>query len=382
MSSIDVMSDTTGKNIVSQLETQNILLTAIAGKDGGLPITDWESIRSIVRMGLAPKVFAIGDQLVCNHTTYGELAWDIIGFDHDVPVDATKTHSMTLQLHNVCDSFMCDAIEALYYAETELAAGTYNFTLLTGYDTAYGGGKTYQFTLTKPVPAGGQITFPWGYQKQAVDTKISTYASKTSTTVIETVPVTEGSEGTALTNTNHTHRMRYGSNRWSQSAVRQWLNSSADTGAWWTPTNNYDRPSAQVASKAGFLKGLDSDFIAVIGEVKKRTALNTVTDGGGYEDLNEKMFLISRGEIYGGNENSIDEGSPYPYYSEFSQLSAPGTGVDGNRIKYQSNTAKYWWLRSCISGYGNNVRNVTPTGNINSSNAYNTYGVAPACNIL
>ena len=55
------------------------------------------------------------------------------------------------------------APQALYFAETGLAAGTYNFKLLgTGYDEAYGGGKTYQFTLTQAVPVGGQLTFPVG----------------------------------------------------------------------------------------------------------------------------------------------------------------------------------------------------------------------------
>ncbi len=381
MSAIDVMSDTTGQNIAAKLDQQNILLTAIAGKNGGLPIKDWASVQSIVRMGLAPKVFAIGDQLVCNHETYGELVWDIIGFDHDVPTDSTKEHSMTIQLHNCCDALQFDATEALYYAEAELPAGTYNFTLLAGYDTTYGGGKTYQFTLTQAVPAGGQIMFPWGYNKQAVDTKISTYESRTATAAIESVSVTEGSEGTALTGTNHSHRIRYGSNRWSHSAIRQWFNSPSAANAWWKPMNNFDRPVNYVASKAGFLKGLDTDFLEVIGDVTKRSALNTVTDGGGYEDLIERFFLISRGEVYGGNENGVDEGTPYPYYSEFSDLTAPSTAVDANRIKYRNGSATYWWLRSCYSGSGDSVRYVHPTGNTRNY-AHGTYGVAPACNII
>ena len=80
----------------------------------------------------------------------------------------------------------------------EIAAGTYHFTLLAGYDTAYGGGKSYQFTLTKAVPAGGVIMFPWSYQKQASTVLVSTYESRTATTAIESVAVTEGTGGTAL----------------------------------------------------------------------------------------------------------------------------------------------------------------------------------------
>lgn len=377
-------------NSDSGLDADNVksAIDELTQKMGGVAkivVESWEDVQRIVRLGLAPKTFAIGDQLICNHATYGELVWDIIGFDHDVPNDDTQTHSMTIQLHSLLsDSLMYDAIEALYYAETELPAGTYNFTLLSGYDTAYGGGKTYYFTITKPVPAGGQIVFDWGYQKQAAECKISTYASQTSTTVIESVGVTEGSEGTALENTNHTHRARSGSGRWSQSAIRQWLNSDGEKSAWWNPSNIYDRPVKYASTNNGFLNGLDADFLAVIGEVTKRNALSPVADGGGYEDTTELMFLISRGEVYGGNENGINEGTPYPYYSENSDLSAAGTGADANRIKSKvgGNAAAYWRLRSCNSSYGNYVRLVNLTGNISSDTASNGYGVAPACNII
>lgn len=376
-------------NSDSGLDADNVksAIDELTQKMGGVAkivVESWEDVQKIVRLGLAPKTFAIGDQLICNHATYGELVWDIIGFDHDVPTDDTQTHSMTIQLHSLLsDSLMFDAIEALYYAETELPAGTYNFTLVSGYDTTYGGGKTYYFTIANPVPAGGQIVFNWGYQKQAAECKISTYASQTSTTVIESVGVTEGSEGTALENTNHTHRARYGSNRWSQSAIRQWLNSDGEKSAWWNPSNIYDRPVNYISTKNGFLNGLDADFLAVIGEVTKRNALNTVTDGGGYEDTTELMFLISRGEVYGGNENGINEGTPYPYYSENSDLSSAGTGTDANRIKSKvGGAATYWWLRSCYSGVGSSVRLVTPAGSIGYASAYYPTGVAPACNII
>ncbi len=97
-----------------------------------LQIESWQDVQDIVRQGLADKVFSVGEQLVCSHETYGELVWDIIGFDCDTPSDSTKTHSMTLQLHDILLNMQVDAAQALYYAETELPAGTYNFTLLAG----------------------------------------------------------------------------------------------------------------------------------------------------------------------------------------------------------------------------------------------------------
>ena len=368
-----------------KMDTQNALLAAIASNNGGIVVKSWKDIQAIVRLGLASKVFHIGDQLVCNKGDK-QLVWDIIGFDHDVPADAQFKHSMTIQLHDLLPSAMqFDGTEALFYCETELAAGTYHFTLLAGYDTAYGGGKSYQFTLTKAVPAGGVIMFPWSYQKQASTVLVSTYESRTATTAIESVAVTEGTGGTALDTLgecNHTHRIRYGSNNWKQSAMRQFLNSKGAAGTYWTPQTNFDRPPTWNASTAGFLSDLDEDFLEVVGEVTKRTVLNTVCDGGGYEDLTEKFFLISRSEAYAGNENGIEEGTPYEYYSLGSDLSAAGTGDDSNRIKYKGGSATYWWLRSPYSGNGNNVRIFTPSGYLGHYYAYSSNGVAPACNII
>ena len=377
---IGVPVNAADKAKVDKIDTLQSAVNVISDKVFRESPKTWADVQSIVRAGLANEYFSIGDQLTCSHDTYGTLTWDIIGIDCETPADTTKTHSLTLQLHRLCTTFVFDASEALYYADTELAAGTYNFTLLSGYDTAYGGGKTYQFTLANVVPAGGQIMFPWKYNTQAADTKISTYASKTSLTPIETVSVTEGSGGTALTSTNHTHCVRYGSNRWSKSLVRQWLNSTADAGAWWTPQSNYDRPIERVNTEAGFLKGINADFLSVIGSVKKSTAKNQITEGGGAEILDEKIFLPSAAEVYGTNGGS--EGNPYPYYSQNSSLSGAGGGADTNRIKYLGSTAEKWWLRSCHQFSGNYMRHVTVTGAIETNNPPNSYGITPVCAVV
>ncbi len=375
------------ETFAEKMDTQNVLLAAIASNGGGVKITSWSDVQQIVRLGLASKVFAIGDQFVSTKGST-QLVWDIIGFDHDVPADSQFKHSMTIQLHDCYTSAQFDEPEALYYAPEGLAAGTYCFTLLSGYDATYGGGKTYQFTLTKAVPAGGQIMFPWSYNKQASTVLISTYESATSTTAIESVSVTEGSGGTNLgtadgkaENMNHSHKIRYGSNRWLHSSIRQWLNSDKAASAWWKPQNVFDRPPSN-ASTAGFLTDMDGQFLSVIGEVTKRTALNTVTDGGGYEDTKELMFLLSRSELYGGLGNIANEGEPYPYYANYSDLSAPGVAADNNRIKYRDGSEQYWWQRSCSTGNAYDVRYVHSTGQILNYLAYNSNGVAPACCII
>lgn len=377
---------------VEQTNKMAAMLAAIAsnGGNGSLAIKNFKDVQQIVRMGLGKTVFNIGDQFVVEKAN-SELVFDVIGIDHDTPSDSQFVHSLTLQLHGLCQNIQFDSQEAMYYCENELPAGTYNFTLLANYDTAYGGGKTYQFTTTQAVPVGGQIMFPWGDNQQAVSTKISTYISADAATPIETVSVTEGSGGTSLgtadgtSNMNHAHRLRYGSSKWSDSDLRMWLNSTEPVGGnVWERKTKFSHKPSWAATESGFLHGVDADFLAVLGSVKKTTALNTVTDGGGSEILNDKIFLLSRSEIFAGRENNIDEGATYPYYSNYSDLSSVGTGEDKNRIKYLSNgAAQYWWLRSPHTGYAYLVRRVDPSGALNLNiRACDSSGLAPACCIV
>ena len=375
------------ETFAEKMDTQNQFLAALVEAQGGtLKPTSWANVQALVRAGLHSKVFSIGDQLVCKKGN-DDLVWDIIGIDHDTPSDSQFTHSLTLQLHDCLpDKMQFDAPEALYYAENGLAAGTYNFTI-QNYDTTYGGGKTYQFELQNAVPAGGQLAFGWSYNTQASAAKITAYNDEG--TQIEQVGVIEGSGGTSLgttdgtsTNLNHIHRVRFGSNNYAESAVRQFLNSDKAAGSVWESKTNFDRPPAWNANTAGFMNGLDSDFLAVIGSVQKVTALNTVTDGGGSVTLDDKFFLLSRSEVYGGLENNTNEGSPYPYFSNYSDLSAAGTGNDMNRIKLRNDSVQAWWLRS--PGYASSGNNcvVGSNGNLTYSSVSDVYGISPACNII
>lgn len=168
-------------------------------------------------------------------------------------------------------------------------------------------------------------------------------------------------------NTNSLQRALLGSNNYNESAIRQWLNSSEAAGSVWTPQTKWDRYPDWSATYSGFLSRLDSNLISVIGTYTKRTAKNTVTDGGGYVDTTEKIFLISRTEAFGDEENNIAEGSKYDIYSD-----------NASRIKTKSGTAKYWWVRSPSSTYAYVVRHVGTSGALDSYGARNAFGVVPA----
>lgn len=360
---------------------------------GIVKVESWADVQKIVRAGMASKIFSIGDQLTCQRGN-DTLVWDVIGIDHDTPADPQYSHSLTLQLHDCFPTtIQFDALEAFYYCETELPAGTYHFTIDSTYDTTYNDLTSYQFTLTQAVPVGGKLTFPWGSSTNASTIKVNSFASATSTTAIEQVSVTEGTDGQELgtltmagdfsNNLNSIYRVRYGSNNYKESAIRQWLNSSAAAGSVWTPQTKFDMPPSWAANTAGFMNGMDADFLAVIGKTHIAVARNTVCDGGGYDETDDYFFLPSRNEVYGGVEVSgVNEGAPYPYYADYSDLNEAGMGNDSNRIKYRNGTAQYWWMRTPDSGNGHIVRVVRTLGEVRFDSAKSASGVALACNII
>ena len=389
--SLPVLPILSGINVIDISTENQPSKVYVQGNISSFSVSSWANVQKLVRAGLHDKYFAVGDQLVCQKGG-SNLTWDIIGFDHDTPTDSQFTHSMALQLHDCLPSTMqFDAPEALYYAENGLSAGTYNFTIQSGYDETYGGGKTYQFEIPNDITvgAGSQLTFDWTANTQAVNAKITIY-DKDGNQVGSPIGVSEGNIGTSLgttdgtsTNLNLIHRVRSGSNNYGESAIRQFLNSDKSTGSVWESKTHFDRPPTWNTNTAGFMSDLDSDFLAVIGNVQKVTALNTLTDGGGFVTLDDNFFLLSRSEVYGGKENNINEGEPYPYYSNYSDLSAAGVGEDSNRIKYRNGTALVWWLRTPYTISGVHVRCAYAAGNLSvSASVSNNVGVAPACNII
>ena len=359
-------------------------LIAVNQVSGAADVENWQTVQQIIRSGLGPKVFPIGAQLKVTHTTYGEVIWDVVAHDYDKDPKRRFEHSMTLLSHDgVINSIQFDNTEALYHADETLVAGTYHFSLLAGYDTAYGGGKTLQFTLTKDVPVGGVILFPWAWNTQSTATKISTYETQSSSVALESVDVTEGSDGVDLGTAdgkgtlNHTHRIRYGSNNWKESALRQMLNSDKAKGTFWTPQTKYDRPPTWNSTVDGFMVGLPTDFLEVVGicaHVTKSNGIHEEADelNSSYE-TQDRFWPPSYSEVFGGMENNVADGTQYPYYSG---------GLAADRIKYNNSGAvRSWWLRSPIPWNAYNVRLVDPDGSLNDNTAHGSYGAAVACAI-
>jgi hypothetical protein len=160
--------------------------------------------------------------------------------------------------------------------------------------------------------------------------------------------------------------MRYGSNNYPISAIRQWLNSESAMFTW-QPLGLYDMPSSY--ETAGFINLLDADLQAVIGAVDKQVALATY-DGGDQELFSDKVFLLSRKEIFGDDEGDVTGEVVYPFWDGSS---------NADRIK---GSPSRWWLRSPYVANTINTRNVNSSGWFHNSSASDSYGLAPACVII
>lgn len=397
-----LFTEDTAQKMLAEMARQTAIMSATAKDQIAAITSEMGSISRLVRQGYGPTLMEVGDQLIHKWTdgsTNYDVPHDIVHFSDVELKNGEIVPGMFMQWH-FCSPFgvQFDAAEAFYYAETELAAGTYNVIVGENWGTYCKKNEVYQFTLTKPVPAGGQIAGFTSMPDQApANWRVSTYESAESTTPIETVTPSAGSNGTNLGTLtaagdgklNSIQRVAYGYNRWSQSAIRQYLNSAAAAGQWWKPQNKWDRPPAELASHAGFLAGYSDDFIAAIKAVKVRTALNTVTDAaeGTYEDTYDKIFLPSLEQEFITPQASGIEGDAWEYWKKAVERSTPTPwyktfAEGGHPITYAINaktSAQAVRLRSAIRGNAGITWYVYASGYVYIYSATSSSRFAPAC---
>lgn len=300
-------------------------------------------------------------------------------------LDGLKT-GVIFQSELILDELQFDAKEAFYANTENMTAGTYNFTLTEySYYTA-DVGKTFQFTVSQTIPANSKFVRNAGHNVTLAGTTMSIY-KEDGTTLIGTVTLTEGSDGTSLGelkhskngNFNSSQRASLGNNNWKESALRQFLNSDSDTTGFWTAQNIWDMPPSWNNSKKGFMSLLSDDLKNNIAKVERHTYRNTVCDNGGYDTTYDKIWLPSRKEVYMPSETDSDDTKPFAYYQEGSQYTSPSVSADPIRVMTNtSGSIRYWWLSSPHVGGAGSVRRVNLAGANDFSTANNPNGVAPA----
>lgn len=380
--------------------------------DDAADIRNYYTIRKIVREGLASKYFDYGDKIVMkwndgNNHEY-DLVWDVVNIANVVNEAGDTVPGLWLQSHWALPGVQFDASEAIYVATSAMSAGKYSFTIGTNWGTHCIADKTYYFTTTQQIPKGGQIVvgrnnefYTWGAPDYDPSTwKVFTFASPSSITPLDSnLTVTEGTGGTSLgtvasniaygtSGPNNLQRAAYGYNRWSQSGLRQWLNSDASVGNWWKGQNVYDRPPQQLSTMRGFMAGLPDEFVDVVAPVRVTTALNTVTDSaiGESETTVDKFFCASLEQEYITPQLATVEGPYWPYWKQRMNLGSPqgwyGDNANAFHIRYaieNHTSAQLVRLRPANRGYAYHTWHVYSTGFVYPY--YATYATrsAPAC---
>ena len=410
------------REISAQLAHLSAIEAARAAQEGAsLPSVYWSEIKEIAESGLANTHFSIGDQFVDKYTdpdstahTVYQNPWDIMDFRNVEKHDGTEVPAIIIGTHYTgLVSMQFSGWQAFIYSATGLPAGTYNFAVPSAWGSKGLVAGTYQFTLTQALPAGGQIVGVKRWPDVEIATwTVATYASATSTTVIETAAVTSGSAGTALGSaqmivpgdtttvniggTDYTYRLNgihqaaYGNNRWKDSAIRQYLNSDAPAGAWWKPQHVFDRAPDVAATKAGWLAGAPDDFKNALTPIKVLTAPASAIASAEritFDVTYDKVFLPSLQEHYINNQGT-GEGDAWEYWKEINGTTTTWPwyqATDALKV-YQINNhanAPYHWLRSAARGNGYIAWSVSPSGYVYgySFAAYDSFAAAPACAI-
>lgn len=410
--------DETGHLIVAGLDRQNFLLSQlVAAESTATPVATLNEIHEIVRSGEAANVFSIGDQINVNYndgTNDYVLPFDIVHFGNVELHDGEIVPGMFIQCHYAMEGVQFDQNEAFYVVPEEgLAAGTYNIIMGNNWGSNVVKDKSYEFTLTESYVEGDLLqlgtassevsglpdTAPANWRVRTYKKDGTTPASMAATPT-EILTLTEGSGGTNLgtlssstpygtSGLNNMQRSGYGYNRWSQSALRQRLNSAAAAGSWWTAKNPYDRRPNELATLRGFMAGFDGAFLNILKPIKVVTALNTVTDSGiGTSEITyDTFFPASLEQEYIVPQASGVEGEYWEYWKRRLGISSPQAqgsgGALAEHIRYAYNaktSAQSCRLRSAFRGAALSVWSVSTSGYAYYYNAATTANrCAPAC---
>lgn len=362
---------------------------------------DYNGIKSVVAAGNAPAVFPVGTQLVNTYTGKDGKAydcpWDVVKSD-DIAEGETGTTApaMVMQMHYASlEDIQFSAYQAFYVVqESGLAAGTYNVKMGLDWGTNVKNGTVYQFTLTKNAPAGARLTGFYNAPGTApTNWKVYVYKDRNKSELLETCNVSAGDAGVNLGtflakpngNLNGLHLVGRGENRWYKSALRQYLNSDAAAGVWWTPQDEWDMKPDQADTVPGFLAGFSDDFKNALTRVKVVTYGNTVTDDGSAVVTYDKIFLPSLQEIYCSPQVS-GEGTYWPYWKERTGAKTPQAlwktyPLRITRDLAQRTVGRHVHLRSAGRGNGYDAFGVDSIGIVNTWPAIGAYRCAPSCKI-
>lgn len=385
---LNIFKEETQKDILDQTNKIAAYTKIIANK---WAMDSWNAFKALVDAGAAKTLYPVGTQM--------EDKWNNIVFPWDI-VHHYPNGDVGLNWHYATPyEIPFDAPEAMAYAPSASPAGTYHILIGENIGTGWVKNVGIQFTFASPLDEGDQLVLSGvGNNNDPTENRTITVYAKGSTTAKQTATTSAGTEGTLLGTIYNTHtsgvinsviRMQYGSNVWSQSAYRQYLNSMSPAGSWWTAQNGWDRPPAQATQYAGFLAGFSEEFLGILEPVDVVTALNTVE---GYptttETTQDKIFFPSLQEKYISPQLANVEGADWDYYKAL----AEEAGLSGKFAQYgtyeilkkysinNKTSSLNCRLRSAGRGHAGHVWLIVSSGIVSGNNGANlAYRCDPAC---
>lgn len=252
-------------------------------------------------------------------------------------------------------------------------------------------------TVVSTMPVGTKIKLGTYYGQpivwKIIDKNHSGYPANSVTLMADKILTLKCFDAAEPTNPD-SNRRAYGNNRYSFSNIRQWLNSEASAGEWYSAQYQYDAPpsSANVSNaynaydtQAGFLNHFPAGAKSVLLNTTLTTTLSSA-DGGGSETVTDKIFLASRAEMNLGN--NIADGVPFAIFNSDASRGAQLTAecISNNNGSYTLNTSELWyyWLRTPLDYSSYLSHNVSNSGALYDGKYVNVgeWGIRPLCNVF
>ena len=196
-----------------------------------------------------------------------------------------------------------------------------------------------------------------------------------------------------------TYRQKYGNNNWKLSNIRQWLNSDAAAGTWYSAQHSADAPPTDANGYNSYPTGYDDrpGFLYNFTAAQKSAMMNfdltlkiPKVDGGGSHVVTQKVFFPTMTQMgfganegvsecsvfnkYDGVENSVRIKTVHPNVVAYSKYTS-------THPNYGANRAWLWWLSSCYTS-SDDARSVHFSGELeNTIVSRDNYALAP-CIVL
>ena len=399
-----VLLDKTFKDEMASLRHlishQNAAIDLLASDKRAALSQDIATIAELCKNGEILEVMDYGDQISfawSEGTNNYTPAWNLCHESDELLEDGEEIHGCFFEWDKTTPTGVpFDAPEAIYYFDGTETAGDCYITIGLTYGDGWISGQSIQITLSEAPAEGDQLYIECSTNNANNPTSGRNWYvyGKGSTTAKQSGTTSNGTSGVKLGETNSTSaqsvngrvnapaRVIYGHNRWKQSALRQWLNSDAEKGSWWSAQNDWDRPPAVAATLDAFLHGYSSDAVRHFKPIKVVTVTNNFEEN--IEEVTyDRVFLASLEQMYAAPQFSGKEGEYWEYYKRLlgRTTPAPTSQTYTRLIKYSlsnATSAQYCFRRSANRNAAGSVWCVYASGFLNTTSACAAHRCAPS----